>query len=83
MHFILHSERVTFIIDSKGIIRDTEDSSINMKAHTRLVEKWLPTIKKELQASQTSPTPTTPAVTAGQTPTTTASAPAPAAQATL
>ena len=44
-------ERVTFIIDAKGIIRATEDSSINMKAHSRLVEKWLPIIKKEMQNS--------------------------------
>lgn len=78
----LAAQRVTFIIDSKGIIRATEDSAINMKAHTRLVEKWLPTIKGELQASQSSATPTsTPG--AGTAPTATTTAPPPTAQATV
>lgn len=88
-NFSCHTERVTFIIDGKGIIRDTENSSISMKAHSRLVEKWIPTIKKELEASGTqasnisgSPTATLPSSTAPTaTATSTASAPAPEARA--
>lgn len=88
--FRLYPERVTFIIDSKGIIRDTENSSINMKAHSKLVEKWVPILKKESQSA--APTgATTPAATAttgsasdpaGPATTTSAAPPAPATAAT-
>ncbi|KAK9898912.1 AhpC-TSA-domain-containing protein [Cystobasidium minutum MCA 4210] len=78
----LAAQRVTFIIDPKGIIRDTEDSAINMKAHTRLVEKWIPTIKKEVEAHAEQPTGTpTAAGLPSASATSTAPPPAPAASA--
>jgi len=39
--------RVTFVIDSKGIVRDTEDAMIYMDAHTRFVTGWLERLRKE------------------------------------
>ncbi|KAL7007920.1 hypothetical protein EMMF5_002568 [Cystobasidiomycetes sp. EMM_F5] len=39
--FGLVKQRVTFIIDDKGIVRDSEDSSVNMSKHGALLEKWV------------------------------------------
>eukprot|EP01113_Clastostelium_recurvatum_P024247 TRINITY_DN2893_c0_g1_i2.p1 TRINITY_DN2893_c0_g1~~TRINITY_DN2893_c0_g1_i2.p1 ORF type:complete len:189 (+),score=14.48 TRINITY_DN2893_c0_g1_i2:64-567(+) len=40
-------QRVTYIIDKTGIVRETEDSAIRMGAHTKLVEKWAEIFAKE------------------------------------
>lgn len=44
------AQRVTFIIDGQGKIRATEDSSMNIGAHTKLLEKWTDILTKESQA---------------------------------
>ncbi|EEB96161.1 hypothetical protein MPER_04751, partial [Moniliophthora perniciosa FA553] len=43
----LTDARVTFIIDSKGIVRDAYDSVMSFNAHCKFIEKWLETLEKE------------------------------------
>ncbi|KAI0345745.1 peroxiredoxin Q [Trametopsis cervina] len=50
--------RVTFMIDSKGIVRDVLDSTVNFSAHVKFVNKWLDTFEKESQKPATSDAPT-------------------------
>lgn len=45
-------QRVTFIVDQRGTVKATEDSSISMAAHTKLVEKWA-TVFAGQQGTQT------------------------------
>ncbi|KZS93292.1 peroxiredoxin Q [Sistotremastrum niveocremeum HHB9708] len=43
----LTEARVTFFIDSKGIVRDVYDSTLNFSAHSKFVSKWLEKVEKE------------------------------------
>ncbi|KAJ7505346.1 peroxiredoxin Q [Mycena galericulata] len=51
--------RVTFIIDSKGNVRDTLEGTLNYGAHSKFVSKWLDKLEAEETAS--APTATEPA----------------------
>ncbi|KAH9841520.1 peroxiredoxin Q [Rhodofomes roseus] len=57
----LTDARVTFFIDSKGVVRDALDTTINYGAHEKFVTKWLDKIdaeeKQDTQASGAVPTP--------------------------
>ncbi|KAH8104509.1 AhpC-TSA-domain-containing protein [Cristinia sonorae] len=48
----LTDSRTTFIIDSKGIVRDLFDSVINYAGHTKFVEKWLDKLQAEEQTGK-------------------------------
>ncbi|KZT73827.1 AhpC-TSA-domain-containing protein [Daedalea quercina L-15889] len=62
----LTDARITFVIDTKGIVRDVLDTTINYGAHEKFVTKWLDKIDaEEKQASEAASTPATAAV--GQT----------------
>ncbi|EAU85749.1 hypothetical protein CC1G_04966 [Coprinopsis cinerea okayama7 len=39
--------RVTFVIDSKGVVRDALDTTMNYGAHQGFVEKWLTKLEGE------------------------------------
>ncbi|KAF9046705.1 peroxiredoxin Q [Panaeolus papilionaceus] len=39
--------RVTFVIDKKGIVRDSLDATMNYAAHSKFVEKWLEKLEAE------------------------------------
>ncbi|KAF8326015.1 peroxiredoxin Q [Cantharellus anzutake] len=39
--------RYTFIVDSKGIVRGVEDSTLSASAHTKFVDSWLEKLKSE------------------------------------
>lgn len=39
--------RTTFVIDSKGIVRDALDATMNFGAHSKFVQKWLDTFEAE------------------------------------
>ncbi|GBE84900.1 peroxiredoxin Q [Sparassis latifolia] len=41
------SARVTFFIDSKGVVRDSLDSTLNYGSHSKFVTKWLDKINTE------------------------------------
>jgi len=75
------SSRVTFIIDSDGIVRDVLDSTINYNAHHKFVEKWLKSLDQSSKTT-TVDSGTKPASSATEpthatsTATTTATAPA-------
>ncbi|PCH40146.1 AhpC-TSA-domain-containing protein [Wolfiporia cocos MD-104 SS10] len=43
----LTDARVTFFIDSKGVIRDVLDTTINYGAHAKFVTKWLDKVEAE------------------------------------
>ncbi|KAI0699127.1 peroxiredoxin Q [Cytidiella melzeri] len=43
----LADARVTFIIDSKGIVRDALDATLNYGAHVKFVNKWLEKLEAE------------------------------------
>ncbi|KAJ7069819.1 peroxiredoxin Q [Mycena amicta] len=58
--------RVTFIIDSKGVVRDSIEGTINYGAHSKFVSKWLDKLEAEKEKA------------AEPTTTETAEAPAPA-----
>ncbi|KAL5519937.1 hypothetical protein ACEPAG_1597 [Sanghuangporus baumii] len=52
------SSRVTFVIDSEGIVKDVYDSTLNFSAHKKFVEDWLKTIQpKEPSATTSAPEP--------------------------
>jgi len=59
--------RVTFVIDSKGVVRDAHDATLNYNAHLKFVTKWLDKLEAEdKKASETSADPTpVPAPAAG------------------
>lgn len=44
--------RVTFIIDAKGIIRETLEGTINYGAHSKFVTKWLDKLEAENAAPE-------------------------------
>jgi len=48
----LTDSRATFIIDSKGVVRDVFDSVINYSGHTKFVEKWLEKFQAEEKSEQ-------------------------------
>jgi len=62
----LTDARVTFFIDSKGVVRDVLDTTINYGAHEKFVTKWLDKLdaeeKQVAQASEAAPTPAPAAV---------------------
>ncbi|OCH91855.1 AhpC-TSA-domain-containing protein [Obba rivulosa] len=39
--------RVTFVIDSKGVVRDALDATMNYNAHLKFVTKWLDKLEAE------------------------------------
>ncbi|KAJ3484259.1 hypothetical protein NLI96_g5760 [Meripilus lineatus] len=43
----LTESRITFIIDSKGIVRDVLEATINYAAHAKFVDKWLEKLEAE------------------------------------
>ncbi|KAI0086559.1 peroxiredoxin Q [Irpex rosettiformis] len=43
----LTDARVTFIIDSKGVVRDALDATLNYGAHVKFVNKWLEKLEEE------------------------------------
>lgn len=43
----LTDARVTFFIDSKGVVRDVLDTTVNFSAHAKFVTKWLDKIEAE------------------------------------
>ncbi|KAH9854753.1 thioredoxin-like protein [Lenzites betulinus] len=47
MYGLLPSARVTFFIDSKGVVRDVQEGAINYSAHVKLVNKWLERLEAE------------------------------------
>jgi len=47
------SSRVTFVIDSEGIVRDALDSTINFAAHSKFVHNWLTGQSKNITADKT------------------------------
>jgi len=51
--------RVTYIIDKKGITRDTLDATMNYGAHAGFVEKWLTKLEEEDAGAAPEPTATT------------------------
>jgi len=55
----LTDARVTFIIDSKGVVRDALDATMNYGAHVKFVNKWLDTLEQE-QKQASAPPPTEP-----------------------
>ncbi|KAF7314244.1 Peroxiredoxin Q [Mycena kentingensis (nom. inval.)] len=44
---ILKVARVTFIIDAKGVVRDSVEGTLNFGAHSKFVAKWLETLEAE------------------------------------
>ncbi|KII90745.1 hypothetical protein PLICRDRAFT_107357 [Plicaturopsis crispa FD-325 SS-3] len=46
--------RVTFIIDSKGVVRDALDATLNFGAHAKFIEKWLVRLDAEAKGASTS-----------------------------
>ncbi|CAL1713288.1 unnamed protein product [Somion occarium] len=69
--FGLTDARTTFIIDSKGVVRDVLDATLNFGAHSKFVTKWL----EKLEAEEKKAAEPTTAATAE------AAAPAPAPEA--
>ncbi|THH31163.1 hypothetical protein EUX98_g3020 [Antrodiella citrinella] len=49
----LSDSRATFIIDSKGVVRDVFDSVLNYGGHTKFIEKWLTKLQSEEKPAQT------------------------------
>ncbi|KAI0917013.1 hypothetical protein AcV5_007599 [Taiwanofungus camphoratus] len=43
----LTDARVTFFIDSKGVVRDVVDTTVNYGAHAKFVTRWLEKIEAE------------------------------------
>jgi len=43
----LTDARVTFFIDSKGVVRDVLDTTVNYGAHAKFVTKWLDKVEAE------------------------------------
>ncbi|KAI0076767.1 peroxiredoxin Q [Panus rudis PR-1116 ss-1] len=72
--------RVTFIIDSQGIVRDALDATMNYGAHTKFVNKWLEKLDAETKGGEGG-SESTPAAETNNAPATTESAPAVAATA--
>lgn len=68
------SARVTYFIDSKGVVRDVCDSGMNFSAHSKFVTKWLE--KHQLEEKQSVEAPTPDVETAPAAPETTEAAPA-------
>ncbi|KAJ7134589.1 peroxiredoxin Q, partial [Mycena epipterygia] len=52
---LMEVARVTFIIDSKGNIRDTLEGTLNYGAHSKFVTKWLDKLEAEDKASEPTP----------------------------
>ncbi|KAI0785239.1 thioredoxin-like protein [Abortiporus biennis] len=67
--FGLTDARTTFIIDSKGVVRDSLDATLNYSSHSRFVDNWLGKLAAEDKAVTEAPSPST---------TVTAATPAPA-----
>ncbi|KAI0720517.1 AhpC-TSA-domain-containing protein [Cerioporus squamosus] len=44
---LAETARVTFIIDSKGTVRDVLDTTVNYSAHVKFVSKWLDKLEAE------------------------------------
>ncbi|KAL7279901.1 hypothetical protein ACG7TL_006310 [Trametes sanguinea] len=67
---LAESARVTFIIDSKGTVRDVLDATLNYSAHVKFVTNWLRKngSKKDGEAPAASATATAEAPAAGETP---------------
>jgi len=66
------SARVTFIIDGKGVVRDSVEGTINYGVHSKFVAKWLDKLEAEKEKPESA---TAEAVTAESTETETAAAP--------
>jgi len=56
---LAESARVTFFIDSKGVVRDVCDSGMNFAAHSKFVTKWLEKHQLEEKQNIEAPTPAT------------------------
>ncbi|KZT11999.1 peroxiredoxin Q [Laetiporus sulphureus 93-53] len=74
----LTDARVTFFIDSKGVVRDVLDTTVNYNAHAKFVTKWLDKVEAEdSQAAKTGEAVANPAPAgSGDTPTVDATVPA-------
>ncbi|KAH9933122.1 AhpC-TSA-domain-containing protein [Epithele typhae] len=44
---LVETARVTFIIDSKGVVRDAHDTTLNYSAHVKFISKWLDKLEAE------------------------------------
>ncbi|KAK7682378.1 hypothetical protein QCA50_014583 [Cerrena zonata] len=53
----LTDARTTFVIDSKGIVREVLDATLNFGAHSKFVNKWLTKLAAEEKKDATEPTP--------------------------
>ncbi|OBZ68894.1 hypothetical protein A0H81_11392 [Grifola frondosa] len=65
------TSRVTFFIDSKGVVRDSLDATLNYGAHVKFVTKWLDKLeaeeKKAAEAPAEGATAAEPAAPTGET----------------
>ncbi|RPD62446.1 AhpC-TSA-domain-containing protein [Lentinus tigrinus ALCF2SS1-7] len=50
---LAETARVTFIIDSKGTVRDLLDTTVNYSAHVKFVSKWLDKLEAEEKKAAT------------------------------
>ncbi|KAI0632177.1 AhpC-TSA-domain-containing protein [Trametes polyzona] len=71
---LAETARVTFLIDSKGVVRDVLDTTLNYNAHVKFVTKWLDKLEAEEKKAAETPAPAggAPADSAAPAPTTTA-----------
>ncbi|KAI0826888.1 thioredoxin-like protein [Trametes gibbosa] len=67
---LAETARVTFFIDSKGLVRDVLDTTVNYSAHVKFVTKWLDKLEAEDKKAAEAPAPEE-----GETPATAPSAP--------
>ncbi|OJT11530.1 hypothetical protein TRAPUB_11948 [Trametes pubescens] len=56
---LAETARVTFFVDSKGVVRDVLDTTVNYSAHVKFVTKWLD--KLEAEDKKAAETPAAPA----------------------
>ncbi|KAJ8501911.1 hypothetical protein ONZ51_g298 [Trametes cubensis] len=52
---LAETARVTFLIDSKGTVRDVLDTTVNYSAHVRFVTKWLDKLEAEEKKAAEAP----------------------------
>ncbi|EIW59195.1 peroxiredoxin Q [Trametes versicolor FP-101664 SS1] len=56
---LTETARVTFFVDSKGVVRDVLDTTVNYNAHVKFITKWLD--KLEAEDKKAAETPAAPA----------------------
>ncbi|KAI0335844.1 AhpC-TSA-domain-containing protein [Cubamyces sp. BRFM 1775] len=52
---LAETARVTFLIDSKGTVRDVLDTTVNYSAHVKFVTKWLDKLEAEEKKAAEAP----------------------------